>query len=393
MFPQLLSPSPRKPFLRRTSLTPPPLKPSLSSLQPVFFPCLPVKPHIPSLKTLATCSRGHSLSRNCESDISPVSPYIHKQRTFGSVDTDLERFRAKRLKNQVEIQDRDRKKRLVGLLFKYYQVKFSRIERKNYTMQQLVQKAVNMWAGKVGKKAAKRMIQWYHTVIIQKQAKIMQYRSHLAAFRIQIHWQKYKLSVLEPQKDLKIREKAAIVIQKWFRGHLIREKYRKRQLFRRINHLHFHYQRLRSQLLCEKASIIAKSWKEYKSRQQKKAQKTADIFKTSVKAPPMRLTVPRPGQLLMGGKRKRANTDQYETKSPDSFGQINTRDRAGTDPMNQVRTSKGSVLKLLRDELPPEPNTEPVPERRRRSSERVSGVMRANTRRVTKPLEKIVEIS
>lgn len=305
-----------------------------------------------------------------------------------SIDNSLREFKHRRLETLKAIEERAKRVRLLALLRRKCGAHFPRLEALQLPVHLLVFKAHLKRTEALGKQAAKRMVQWYRHRVIERKVELLQACSHMAAYRIQKQWKRYREAVIEPRKQRQRRIQAAVVIQRHYRGHWAREVYRKRKLLREINHLHFHYQRLRSQLMVEKACVIATSWKAYRARKFKRLKASPDVFKTSSKAPPMRQSIPRPQQLLLAMKLKHTRT---ETTSPDSV-EINTRQRSETDPMETIRTSKGKGLKMLKEELPPEPHTAPV-RNTRRSSDRGLTLVRKTTRKDTRELERIVEIS
>ena len=319
------------------------------------------------------------------------SGYSVGMRKAESIDNSLRLIRHRRLETIKAIEERERRTRLIALLRRKCGVRFTRLEALQLPVDVLVLKAHLKRKETIGKQAAERMVKWYRQKVIERRVELMQACSHMAAFRIQRQWRRYWTQVVVPRKTKERRIQAAVVIQKCYKGYLVREMCKKRKLLRQINYLHFHYQRVRSGLMVEKAAVIASSWKAYRARKLKRLQASRDVFKTSSKAPPMRQSIPRPQQLHLTMQLKRTRTDQTETTSPDSVD-ISTRQRSETDPLETVRTSKGKGMRMLKEELPPEPNTAPVRKLRRSSDLGISG-LRRGTRKNTKELERIVEIS
>lgn len=306
--------------------------------------------------------RNRSLFRQ----VSPLSgDFGAYSRRAKSISESLRRFQLKREETAVEIQTKQRKKTLSRLLRRHMGVKLASWDLYRLSEEEITLKAAHIRAWRLAKVAAKTMIKWLHRVQLSYRRQHDQTRMHMAAFRIQQQWKRHwvrhnqRESVL-PRQVQSRRQRAAVTIQRWVRGHLAREKCKKQRLLRQVNSLHFHYQRVRYQAMVSRAPTIWKSWQNYRKRKlalelSNKKDKVAKIFiglvNDAVRSPKRKGTSQKQEMLsLAPTDYKKMKTEPLEKVSPrDSLGGKVpiSRQRSRTDP---VERPKG----------PTEPATAPV---------------------------------
>ena len=214
--------------------------------------------------------RNRSLFRQ----VSPLSgDFGAYSRRAKSISESLRRFQLKRDETAVDIKTKQRKKTLCRLLRRHMGVKLASWDLYRLSEEELALKAAHVRAWKLAKGAARTMIKWLHRVRLYNRRQRDQTRIHMAAFRIQKQWKRHwvrhnQRESVAPRQEQNKRQRAAVTIQRWMRGHLAREKCKKLQLMRQVNSMHFHYQRVRYQAMVSKAPTIWKSWQNYRKRKQ-----------------------------------------------------------------------------------------------------------------------------
>ena len=92
-------------------------------------------------------------------------------------------------------------------------------------------------------------------------------RMHLAALQIQLQWKKYLKQVKKPRESLSQIRKSAVVIQRYYRGYMARERRKALKLMKDVEEMYRHYQGIKRGIECEKGFKILMLWRRYKLAQ------------------------------------------------------------------------------------------------------------------------------
>jgi hypothetical protein len=267
----------------------------------------------------------------------------------------------------IEIESKRRKKTLSRLLRRHMGVKLSSWDVFRLSEEEISLRAAHIRSLRLAKAAAKTMIKWLQNVRIAHKRQSDQARMHLAAFHIQQQWKRYWVRPKQrervvPRQVEDRRRLAAVVIQKWIRGHLAREKCKKMRLLRQVNSLHFHYQRVQYKAMATKAPVIWKSWQNYRKRKlasdmHNKKEKVAKVFielvKDVVRSPKRKSTTSKNPEMLS------LTPPAYKKMNSEPQGKVSPRDSAGgKTPIarQRSRTDPAAVLPISQIE----PATAPV---------------------------------
>lgn len=164
------------------------------------------------------------------------------------------------------LQERNRKQRLAVLLKKRYGATFSRAKIETSSKECLVNEAVLKWQRTIALKAARQLQLWLSQVRIDRIHREIKAKEHLAAYRIQIYWKKYRFSVISTREKTAEMTKKVVLIQAWFRGYQTRMEVNKAKMKAKIENLSRHFRLMRVQIQYTSAVKIETAWKRYKVR-------------------------------------------------------------------------------------------------------------------------------
>lgn len=119
---------------------------------------------------------------------------------------------------------RERKRLLCKALEKLYELSLPYIEMCSLTETEILAHAQALWKEQLARKAIGRLKQSCVQKLALRNIKAVNARHHIAAFTIQLYWRKYKVlnkqvNVLAFKQQLALHNKAAIKIQKVYRGY------------------------------------------------------------------------------------------------------------------------------------------------------------------------------
>jgi hypothetical protein len=92
-------------------------------------------------------------------------------------------------------------------------------------------------------------------------------RMHLAALQIQLQWRKYLKQVIKPRETLSQMRNSTVVIQRYYRGYVARERRKALKLMKDVDEMYRHYQGIKRSIECEKGMKILMLWRRYRLAQ------------------------------------------------------------------------------------------------------------------------------
>lgn len=345
-------------------------------------PLPPLSPFTPSPVTVKSgtreCTspwtlRGRNSRFSRHNPSFPDTSFSSLRRRTSSLSAQLHRFHTLRSEALQVLLSRNHKKLLASLLKRHYGVKFTLCELSSLTCDEMTLKAVHHRAFKYAQKAAVKLLNWFRVMKFRKGLMTQEARSHMAAVCIQIHWRKYRDTVLRPRETYKRRWAAAVCIQRIYRGYLTRQTLKKRFLSIQLTALESYFEGMRTRPLISKAPSLIRYWRKYKQRKEAETARKAalrhagqyfsglisevckphthpgDVFSTSSKAPPMRGNIDRPGGLAIGKTIRKMKSE--EQPSPLTFNSAsvrrNRRDlEPSTAPLKLVKRQSSRMEKI-----------------------------------------------
>ena len=134
------------------------------------------------------------------------------------------------------------------------------------TLEEIMEKAYYIYKHRQLNSSAS-MIQFsWRRYQLNKAKNIINKQKNASAKVIQRAWRKYYKNIIQPRKKSEKENKAAIIIQRYYRGYRLKMKYSviKGRIALEENMKYF--DSVRNEMLQESAIIIARYWKKYKVR-------------------------------------------------------------------------------------------------------------------------------
>jgi len=204
-----------------------------------FSPLLSPKCGLPPLspgKSRRTQPSSNAVFSSCtHSTRLPTQP-----RSLTPLASHLASLRAQILPLQGTLETRARKRLLAKALFRRYQYQLTGREVERLSERQMLAKARKAWGLRAARKCAVQMKQWLLDRRWENAKSAISYREHMAAYRIQRTWRRYRL-IIAAKDALFIQNEAILCIQKHIRGFLARSCYRKLRLYGDIRLMDLQY--------------------------------------------------------------------------------------------------------------------------------------------------------
>ncbi|OMJ94026.1 hypothetical protein SteCoe_2948 [Stentor coeruleus] len=193
----------------------------------------------------------------------------------------------KRLSKEIQInllqKERIFKAKTAERLWEDFGIYVKKTDIKDSSIEEIMEKAYYVFLyGKMNDAATKIQLSWRDYCVYKEKIRITVLRE-IAARKLQKAWKKYKILVLNPKKTYSYKEKAAICIQKHYRGYRSRIHFSvlKGRAILKANLRYF--DSIRDEVYKESVKIIWRVWKKYKAKKLKRTQSPSKQIKSPTK--------------------------------------------------------------------------------------------------------------
>lgn len=176
-------------------------------------------------------------------------------------------------------------------LYKHYRVRLSLHSLRHLSESQLCDLAVQRRRQRLATSAAQAMRRWLHSRRLLKAVSLQKHRMHMAAFVIQQYWKRYVVlsmqrRVKRPRERLELMTHSALVIQRYYRGHMGRERAKAKKLMADLDRMHKYYVGIKEAMQSEKAMKILMQWRRFQLAKRIKKRVEASKLALAVEASP-----------------------------------------------------------------------------------------------------------
>ncbi|CAG9321001.1 unnamed protein product [Blepharisma stoltei] len=296
--------------------------------------------------------RDSSFSNGIRSDHSPTM-----LRTPLSVKNHSKKFielanLKERLKRRIET--RERKTELSAKLGKQYGIVFDKLSLLKYTEEEMIEKAVKYHKKVTCENASKLIQHTWRKYRVKQNIAFEKLKVRVAARKIQSCWIKYLTQVLIPKKQKMIYNKAAVTIQKNYRGYSVRRKYKLIFQGLKLKRALKYFEDLQRKMNQESAKIILKNWKSYKLRKAiKKKIDDKAAKKRAEKLESLRVNLPLPARKNSDNFREMLKNNQdFDPDAPPERIRSRTRvDHSFQDRRHFFNTQTRSFIVSVQDTI------------------------------------------
>lgn len=194
----------------------------------------------------------------------PLSIQTSSNKTSSKLKSVLQERRIiKDLQKNQEKKERIFKGKIAETLWDNFQIYINYKDLSQNTAEQIVEKAVYIHKYRELNKYASRIQKFWKKYSFNKGKRFIELQREIAALKIQSLWKNYKRKVLNPRLQRNREEKAAVTIQRYYRGYRYRMNYLVIKGRKQIEENMKFFDSVRDEMIRESALTILKHWRAY----------------------------------------------------------------------------------------------------------------------------------